>query len=311
MRQPVPFSPVDHWEEIQQLIRAEVSKYAQQLGTVKSVEGEQVRVRLQSDEDGAAATFKLYDLATPLVPVVGDMVALDRLGGGKLVVIGTIPIVGGSMPLIYRGTNPPNGITSASTGSLYIRDNGEVWRKSAGSGNNQSWYLLGAPLPDIVAPPGLALGGGNSAFTSNSSYAIYLGRTDKEPSTITIRCEVMVAAATITWAEVAICTSASFVVPSSVDLTTRGFTSVSASFNSTGEKTVAVSVNNIVPGNHLWLVVGSQATTPFQLQSALGGDLSASQIQNASSTRPSTMVANRPFTSMFNNVGFYALATVA
>lgn len=163
--------------------------------------------------------------------------------------------------------------------------------------------------PDILAPPGLALGTANSAFTSNSSYAIYLGKADRAYTNFKTRVEVMVAAASITWAEIAIATSPSFEVSNSVALTRRGYTNVAATFNSIGEKSTDIVTTGIVYGANLWLVVGSQATTPFQLQAALGGLLSASQIQYANTTRPSTMATGKAFSGGFNLAGFYGLVT--
>jgi len=166
-------------------------------------------------------------------------------------------------------------------------------------------------IPDIMAPPGLALDdANNSAFTSNSTFAIYLGRADRIITTATVRVQVTVAAVTITWAEVAIGASSAFAVGDSVSIEEKGFTNVAASFNTTGEKSVTVTTSAIDRGDNVWLLVGSQATTPFQLYGAIGGRLSAGNLQAKSSTRPSTMVGTPSFSALVDSAGFYGLVTL-
>jgi hypothetical protein len=78
-------------------------------------------------------------------------------------------------------------------------------------------------------------------------------------------------------------------------ITRRGFTNVAASFNSTGEKTVAVTVSGIAVGDHLWALLGSQATTPYQVLQGVGGNLSAGTHQSVAATRISTMASPTAF----------------
>lgn len=136
----------------------------------------------------------------------------------------------------------------------------------------------------------------DTVFVSNATNAMYMGRAKAAYTTITIYTEVETAAATITWAEVGIGTSSAPSFGGNIDITRRGYTDVSASFNSTGEKTVAVTVSGITTGDHLWALMGSQATTPFQTIRVNHSDAIGTW-QSASSTRISTMASPTSFTA--------------
>jgi hypothetical protein len=140
---------------------------------------------------------------------------------------------------------------------------------------------------------------------SNSSYGVYLGRAGAAYTSISLRFEVTTqAVAAITWAEVGIGTSPVITLNGAASITRRGFTDVSASFNSTGEKTVAVTVSGIAAGDHLWALAGSQAATAFQVLRGVGGNLSAGETQLASATRISTMGSPTAFACLNNPLPF-------
>jgi hypothetical protein len=142
-------------------------------------------------------------------------------------------------------------------------------------------------------------------LSSNSSYGVYIGRAGAAYTSISLRFEVTTqAVAAITWAEVGIGTSPVITLNGNADITRRGFTDVSASFNSTGEKTVAVTVSGIAAGDHLWALAGSQAATAFQVLRGVGGNLSAGETQLATTTRISTMSSPKTFACINNPVPF-------
>lgn len=137
--------------------------------------------------------------------------------------------------------------------------------------------------------------GPQTAMVSNASYASYMGKADAAYTTINLRVSVNTAAATITWAEVGIGTSPTIALNGAASITRRGFTSVATAFNSTGEKSVAVTVSGINPGDHLWALFGSQATTPYQLVEAAPDYQSSGLVQFLAATRISTMASPTAF----------------
>jgi hypothetical protein len=117
-----------------------------------------------------------------------------------------------------------------------------------------------------------------TAFATNTSYFVYLGRVMTAITTIDVLTRVTTLAATITWAEVGVFKGAP-VVNGNASLTRLGFTNVAATFNSTGIKKTTVSLSEVTPGDELWLAFGSQATTPFQLRGGLADDIQAGWYQ--------------------------------
>jgi hypothetical protein len=327
----LPWNAIQHWQQIQELIRSEVATYALRIGTVTAVEGKQVRVQLQGDSSGGP--YGLYSVATPFTPSVGDIVVLDRLQGGGLVVIGSTlltasnptslpanaPMVAPSYRFssqagIYSGTSSPEGSVTAAVGSVYLRTSGAaggmLYTKVSGSGNT-GWALI-ASGPRIIGPPGAALNTSvNSPFVSGSTQALYMGRADAAWAYEAIRFEVTVAASGFTWCEVGIATSPEFEVgDTTVNLTRQGWVDVSFSVNSTGEKTIILdSTGNISPGEHVWLLFGSSSTTPWQIHGAYGGGLSAGNFRFSSATRISTMPASESFSISSNTNGWFAVMT--
>lgn len=131
-------------------------------------------------------------------------------------------------------------------------------------------------------------------ITSTNSFAVYMGRAGAAYTTITLRLRVTTAAATITWAEVAIATGAP-VLGGNPSLTRRGFTNTAAIVNSAGQKSIAVTVSGIAAGDHLWAIIGNQATTAAVIRGGLADDLQAGT-QASVVVRPSLMATPQTFT---------------
>lgn len=138
----------------------------------------------------------------------------------------------------------------------------------------------------------------NTSLASGQSLARVLGYTTSDITSVEVIVNVSTAAVTITWAEVGLASGASATSGSLTRITTQ---SVSASFNSTGVKTLTFSVN-IAAGTWLYFLAGSQATTPFQLNATLGDPYSSGVIRLATD-RPSTMASPTTFTSSTATTG--------
>lgn len=107
-----------------------------------------------------------------------------------------------------------------------------------------------------------------TAIVSGTPHLVHIGRAPHNLTTCDVAMHVTTAAATITWAEVAIYRGDS---PTTVRRV--GYTDVAASFNSTGRKLVTVALSDVMAGDELWVAYGSSATTPFQLRALLPDDL--------------------------------------
>jgi hypothetical protein len=166
---------------------------------------------------------------------------------------------------------------------------------------DQTWAapVASAPatLPKIRLPPTFNHANltATKTCTSNTSFAVYLGRADAAYTSVVVRLRVTTAAGTITWAEVAIATG----TPSpggNAALTRRGFTDTAAIVNSLGQKSITVSVSGIAAGDDIWAIVGAQATTALAVRAGLADDLQLGGQASAAATRPSTMGAGTTFT---------------
>lgn len=165
-------------------------------------------------------------------------------------------------------------------------------------GNNRVTNYLIMPRPSPM--PFIGMDAANltavKTLTSNSTFAYYMGPAPLAYSSITLRYRVTTAAATITWAEVGIAYSDGPVtIAGAATLTRLGYTDTSATVNSTGQKSTAVSVSGVVPGMHLWALFGAQATTAEIVRGALADDLQSGFFQSRATTRPSTMGAATVF----------------
>jgi hypothetical protein len=132
-----------------------------------------------------------------------------------------------------------------------------------------------------------------TAITTGLCYAQWLGCAMSTVTTIDVELQVTALVATITWAEVAIFTG-NPVANAGTNLTRVGFTNVAATYNTTGRKKTTVALTGVAPGDNLWVVYGSSATTPFQIRGMLADD-NQSGVFLTATTRPSTAAAATAF----------------
>jgi hypothetical protein len=147
--------------------------------------------------------------------------------------------------------------------------------------------------------------------TANTWFAIPLGRVDKAYNTITVQYRVSTAAASITYAEMAIYSG--FIKQAegigSMIGTRRGFTNVAGVVNSLGIKSTAISVSGLVPGELFQLIISVQATTALQLRSFGITDSNAAQsnisiLNTVTGGRPSAVPTGGYATGIANPIWF-------
>lgn len=151
-----------------------------------------------------------------------------------------------------------------------------------------------AAVPGCLMPPHFATANLTSVRTTTSAvaYAVYMGRAPRSLSTVRLRLRVTTAAATITWAEVAIATG-TINVGGNPTLTVRGYADVSTVVNSTGQKSIDIPVSSgqaINEGDDLWAIYGASATTVLVVRAASIADDLQVGLQASLSNRPSTNV---------------------
>jgi hypothetical protein len=126
-----------------------------------------------------------------------------------------------------------------------------------------------------------------TAMATTVCHCYYIGVAPFSTSSINLLVNVTALVATITWAEVAIYKGTPMLNAACPDLTRLGYTDVAGTFNTTGRKNVIINLTVPAnPGDNLWVVLGSAATTPFQIRGALADDLQCG-IFNTLTARPS------------------------
>lgn len=121
-----------------------------------------------------------------------------------------------------------------------------------------------------------------TALASGDVHLIYLGTAPQAITTCDVQMMVTTAAASITWAEVAM-----YRGDSTNSVRRCGYTDVSATFNSTGQKSTTVALSDVAAGDTLWVAYGSSAVTPFQVRACLP-DAIESGVFRTLGARPST-----------------------
>ena len=163
--------------------------------------------------------------------------------------------------------------------------------------------------PALMFPQGIFAANASAvtAFASGTTYALYLGKYNGTTSgdafyaQYSLRLTTLVATS-IVWAEIAIA-KGDPVISGPAQLTTLCYLDVSSTFASgTGIKSGSwTSGTAPAAGDDLWILMGSQAGTPYQVRGGVADDIVSGTFLLAGSTRPSTMSANTSFTAAANN----------
>lgn len=149
--------------------------------------------------------------------------------------------------------------------------------------------------PNIMRIPFWASANGSSTrtWTSQQTIAAYIGRaTSRVPSgaTFTACYQLTTAPVTITWHEVAIATGTPVAPGSNPSLTVRGYFDASGDI-SLAVKRRAVTLSSEIPrGADIWILVGSQATTPGGVRGSSFGDQIELGLSAVATMRPSLNV---------------------
>jgi hypothetical protein len=141
-------------------------------------------------------------------------------------------------------------------------------------------------------------------LTSNTAFAVCLERrASRALTSVDVTFRVTTAAATITWAEVAIATGTP-VFQANPSLTVRGFLDTAAIVNSLGIKNVNVPLTlPINEGEDVWALIGAQATTALQVRAGLGDDIQTGTRATRATTRPSLFVGTAQTYTIESNSG--------
>jgi hypothetical protein len=132
-------------------------------------------------------------------------------------------------------------------------------------------YLIAvqdAPAPSIIFPEWCSAGDltANKSLYSNTAWAIYVGKAPYAITGAHVRYNVTTAAASVTWAQVALA-KGPLVANGNSALTIVGTTDVASVINTTGLKTTKILVSSpIHEYEDLWIVIGNQAGTVAQIR---------------------------------------------
>lgn len=201
--------------------------------------------------------------------------------------------------MVGLGPTTPN--TSMEGQMRYVRDgdvDGKFYLAKHLAGHTYVWQRLNQEYSTgYFTPPGpVAIDTTQvTALAAGNSGARYLGMAPFDVTSIDVKVRVTTAVATsINWAEIGLASAAS---ATSGTLTLLGSaTDVTGTFNSTGNKTVTFTIS-IPAGTFVYLIFGSDATTPFQLRATIADEMGTGLTRTASATRPSTMAAPTAFST--------------
>jgi hypothetical protein len=189
---------------------------------------------------------------------------------------------------------------SDGSGQFLIRDYttlqpGDALHYESGGG----WYVTTALA---FASPGLAVLmplhfatanlTSTKTITTATTFAVYLGKTPRSFTSCSLRLRVTTAAATITWAEVAIARG-EVNVGGNPTLRVVGWSDAAGVVNSLGQKTMVINVasgQHVAANDDLWALIGNQATTALQVRAQSIADDIQVGLQASLATRPSLNV---------------------
>lgn len=175
-------------------------------------------------------------------------------------------------------------------------ENGSGWCVRNSNGQIVTSPTVAVAQSSVLMKPSFASSNLTStrSLNSGSSYATYVGKAPRSFSSCTVRCRVTTAMATITWGEVAIA-KGTVNVGGNPTLTVVGYTDVSATFDSTGQKSTTVNVSagqQVLEGDDLWILIGNSATTVAVVRAQSVADDLQVGTQASAAQQPSLIVGN-------------------
>lgn len=196
--------------------------------------------------------------------------------------------VSGTEYILFRGT--------LQTGEHLVYEDGAGFQVLNASGIPKSSPIAASAGTSVMVPPHFATANLTTAktITSGSTFAVYVGKAPRALTSAQLRLRVTTAMATITWGEVALA-KGSINPGGNPTLTVVGWTDVSATYNSLGQKTTTINVSSgqaINEGDDLWVLIGNQATTALAVRAQSIADDIQTGLQASLATRPSLNVGN-------------------
>ena len=172
-----------------------------------------------------------------------------------------------------------------------------------------------SPIPSVEFSPAHSntAGAGTKTITSTNSFALYMGKAPRALTSVVMRYRVTTAAATITWAEVALA-KGSVNLGGNPTLTMVGFADVSGIINSTGLKSTTINVSSgqaINEGDDLWLLIGNQATTAAVIRADSGQDDIQTGMLASAAQRPSLVVGTGTAYTIEGNTALPGMIAIA
>jgi len=186
------------------------------------------------------------------------------------------------------------GAGTAATRAIGVSSSTDILDRASGDGR----YTTGSVAdPQLLVPPYFRLQDNSSntgsSYGNNTSYTIYIGRAPKSYTSFVIRLNVTTGISGTTWAELAIGKSTAPAPATAKNITIVGYTDVSSIINTTGAKSITISVSggqSIDTGDHLWLTFAKSSTgTPGFRSNAVADLDDFGLILNAGNVRPSTI----------------------
>ncbi len=264
--------------------------------------------------DVLAASYASANGASPLT-TKGDLFIFDTannrlpVGADNKVLIADSAQTAGMRWDWLLGTHKGYLITSNGTNdvSLAVGSDGQVLCADSAQTSGIKWAapstLVTAGMPDVHWPSWMAFTGtAGGSVTSGQTRAVYLGKASRAYSTVDLVYRLNGLGSGITWSEIGVATGpapATITFTGTIALTTRGWTDISGASVTGRGVTTTVALSGVNVGDHLYALMGAQATTTptYRAQSTGGGDMMGMGLHTTATARPSTMAANTTFTS--------------
>ena len=179
--------------------------------------------------------------------------------------------------LIGNGTNAVTGVPLSATGTI-LQSTGTAW--VAASSADPVIYASVGLWPNALTAV--------TALAAKNIYFQYMGAANKNYTSCNVLANVTTAAAgTISYAEVGLFSGVP-VLNGSASLSRLGYTSVAATYNSTGIKSTAVTAT-IPAGTNMWVAFSASSTTMLQLRGMMADNIQTGTFQTITTGQPSTV----------------------